>query len=55
MALQRIFRGSSKIERFFISVRQTSLLVNSRLCKGLRYYAAQRVTFHSRKLPGDAK
>lgn len=55
MVLQRIFRGSSKIYRFFISVRQTSLLVNSRLCKGLSYYAAKKVAVHSRKLSGDGK
>lgn len=53
--LQRIFRGSSKIYRLFISVSRTSLLVNSRLCKGLSYYAVQRATVHSRKLSGDAK
>jgi len=53
--LQRVFRGSSKIYRFFKSVRQTSLLDNSRLCKSLSYYVAQRVTVHSRKLCGHAK
>lgn len=55
MVLQKTFRGSHKIYRFFTSVRQTSLLVNIRLCKGLSYYATQRVTVRSRKLSGDAK
>lgn len=55
MASERIFRGSSKVYRFFILVRETSLPVNSRLRKGLRYYAAHRVAVHSRELSGNAK